>query len=45
MLAKLGKYKTAGACLYLTNSMADIDEKVLAELVTAAFGDMKQKYK
>ncbi len=44
MLAKLGKYKTAGACLYL-NTMADIDEKVLAELVTAAFGDMKQKYK
>ncbi len=32
LLAKLGKYKRGGGCLYI-NRLSDIDEKVLAKLI------------
>ncbi len=44
LLKKLGKYKTSGACLYL-NKLSDVDEKILTELISRAFTDMKEKYK
>ena len=47
LLKKLGKYKTSegfGSCLYI-NKLADVDIKVLKELVTRAFKTMKEKYK
>lgn len=44
LLKKLGKYKTGGSCLYI-NKLTDIDMKVLKELVTAAYKQMKQQYK
>lgn len=34
-LAKLGKYKTAGGCLYV-NKLEDIDPKLLKELIAAS---------
>ena len=44
LLKKLGKYKTStGSCL-LINKLADVDKKVLKELVGLAFKDMKEKY-
>ena len=36
LLAKLGKYKTSKACLYI-NKLADIDTNVLKELITQSF--------
>ena len=36
LLAKLGKYKRGGGCLYI-NHLSDVDEKVLAKLI-------KEKY-
>lgn len=35
MLAKLGKHKTGRSCLYL-NKLADVDIKVLADLIKAS---------
>lgn len=37
-LEKLGKHKTSKACLYI-NKLADVDVKVLAELLEAAYKD------
>jgi hypothetical protein len=34
-LAKLGKYKTEGGCIYI-KKLADVDEKVLKSLIVAA---------
>lgn len=34
-LAKLGKHKTGGGCLYI-NKLADVDMKVLEKIITAA---------
>ena len=34
-LAKLGKHKTDGGCIYI-KSLADVDEKVLKSLITGA---------
>jgi hypothetical protein len=31
-LAKLGKFKRGGGCLYI-NKLADVDQKVLAKLI------------
>jgi Domain of unknown function (DU1801) len=42
ILNKLGKYKTGVSCLYL-NSLADIDIKVVKELVTLGYTEMKEK--
>lgn len=45
LMKKLGKYKiSGGSCLYI-NKLADIDIKVLKELVTASWKYMKEKYK
>ena len=43
LLAKLGKHKTGGSCLYI-NKLADVDEAVLRTLVEKAYADMKKKY-
>lgn len=40
LLTKLGKYKTGGSCLYI-NKLADVDLKVLKELVSTAYKHMK----
>jgi len=40
LLKKLGKYKEGGGCLYI-NKLADIDIKVLTELIKASFQYMK----
>lgn len=42
ILNKLGKYKTGVSCLYL-NSLRDVDIKVVKELVTLAYKEMKEK--
>lgn len=45
LMKKLGKYKiSGGSCLYI-NKLADIDMKVLKELVTSSWKHMKGKYK
>lgn len=44
LMKKLGKYKTSVSCLYI-NKLADVDSKVLKELITVAYKDMKEKYK
>lgn len=44
LLKKLGKYKTSVGCLYI-KKLADVDQKVLAELVKTAVRDMRKKYK
>lgn len=41
LLAKLGKHKTAVSCLYI-NKLADIDEKVLEEIVKDAYKHLKK---
>jgi len=43
-MKKLGKHKTGGGCLYI-NKLADVDAKVLQELVSRSYKDMKEKYK
>jgi hypothetical protein len=45
LLKKLGNYKiSGGSCLYI-NKLADVDIKVLKELVTLGYKFMKEKYK
>jgi hypothetical protein len=45
LLKKLGKYKiSGGSCLYI-NKLADVDSKVLKELITLSYKQMKEKYK
>lgn len=44
LMKKLGKHKTGVSCLYI-NSLKDVDEKVLKELVTLSYQYMKEKYK
>jgi len=36
LLAKLGKHKRGGGCLYI-NRLSDVDEKVLASLIKASY--------
>lgn len=44
LMKKLGKYKiSGGSCLYI-NKLADIDMKVLKELVASSWKYMKKKY-
>jgi len=44
LMKKLGKYKiSGGSCLYI-NKLADVDIKVLKELVTSSWKYMKEKY-
>ncbi len=40
LMTKLGKYKTAKSCLYIKR-LADIDARVLEELVAASVTQMK----
>ena len=44
LMKKLGKHKTSGGCLHI-NKLADVDTKVLQELVSRAYKDMKEKFK
>ncbi len=39
LLTKLGKHKTAKACLYI-NKLADVDHTVLRELITKSYHEM-----
>jgi hypothetical protein len=43
LLKKLGKHKTGGGCLYI-NKLSDVDEKILKELITVAFKQMKENH-
>jgi hypothetical protein len=40
-LNKLGKHKTGGSCLYI-NKLADVDTKILKELISTAYKRMKE---
>jgi len=42
-LEKLGKHRSSKSCLYI-NKLADIDEKVLRNIVKDSVGAMKKKY-
>ncbi len=44
LMKKLGKFKTGSSCLYI-RKLADIDRKVLEELIAQAYQYMKKKYK
>ena len=41
LLAKLGKYKRGGGCLYI-NRLSDVDEKVLAKLIKEIYAYRKK---
>jgi hypothetical protein len=41
LLGKLGKFKTGGGCLYL-NKLADVDVKILGELMETGYRDIKK---
>ena len=43
LLKKLGKHKTSVGCLYI-NRLADVDMKVLAELIKKSYSYMKRKW-
>jgi hypothetical protein len=43
LMKKLGKFKTGKSCLYV-NRLADVDERVLAELVEQSVAWMSKKY-
>ena len=43
-LAKLGKYKRGGGCLYI-NRLSDVDEKVLASLIKEVYMHRKKIHK
>jgi Domain of unknown function (DU1801) len=43
LVQQLGKCKTGGSCLYI-NKLADVDAKVLKELISTAYKQMKEKH-
>jgi len=43
ILGRLGKYKMGKSCLYI-NKLADVDQVVLEELISAGFAHMCEKY-
>ena len=43
ILSKLGKHKTGKGCLYI-NKLADVDVKVLRELITTSVNKLKKMY-
>jgi len=43
LMAKLGKYKTGKSCLYIKR-LEDVDQKVLAQLITASVKEMRRLY-
>lgn len=44
IVSKMGKSKNSVSCLYI-NKLADVDVKVLEELITISYNNMKEKYK
>lgn len=42
IVQRLGKHKVSGSCLHI-NKLADVDSKVLKELIIAAFSYIKSK--
>jgi len=44
LMKKLGKHKTSGGCLHI-NKLEDVDAKVLQEIISRCYKDMKEKYK
>lgn len=45
LLKKLGRHKiSGGSCIYI-NSLLDIDESMLAQIIKRSVADMKKKYK
>jgi hypothetical protein len=42
LMGKLGKHRTGKSCLYIKR-LADVDVKVLAELVSSSVGHMRKK--
>jgi Domain of unknown function (DU1801) len=44
LVKKLGKCKTSLSCLYI-NKLADVDTKILKELISTAYKKMKEKTK
>ncbi len=43
LLAKLGKHKASGGCLYI-NKLADVEQKVLAQLIKKSFQFTNETY-
>ena len=43
LMKKLGKHRTGKVCLYIKR-LADVDMKVLKELVAASVGYAREKY-
>jgi len=43
LLSKLGKHKTSVSCLYI-KKLADVDTKVLEQIIERSYLDMKAKY-
>lgn len=43
LLRKLGKHKASKGCLYI-NKLADVDTKVLEEIIEQSYLDMKKKH-
>ena len=43
LMKKLGKYKTGKSCLYI-NSLADVDEAVLEQLIAESVATMRERY-
>ena len=44
LVGQLGKFKISGSCLHI-NRLADVDPKVLKELIVTAFHDFKERVK
>lgn len=44
LVGQLGKHKISGSCLHI-NRLADVDPKVLKELIGTAFHDFKERVK
>lgn len=43
LMKKLGKYKTGKCCLYI-NRLDDVDQKVLARLISESVKDMRRRH-
>ena len=43
LMARLGKYKTGKACLYL-NKLADVDQEVLAQVIAGCVAHMREAH-
>jgi len=43
LLAKLGRHTTSGGCLHI-KKLADVDQKVLQQMIVKSVGEMKKKH-